>query len=257
MALRKPVAATEETAVAAETPAAVETPAVETAAATPQAAPESPKQEADKPAPAPAVRKSSAPAAAGQTPSFFRVNEVTQQVIDEAVSGDFPQLVATSGTFKISGEKTDVGNEISFYAMGVKRKWVCAPNEQGDEAKEFFSAAYDGDLAKDGKTIDELVEDALAAGFLRAKKAEYLDVFVEIVDHSNKKFVDLRGETMVLQLSFMSMKEWKSFANGLRIKFSWGDVDLGDQGSPLLKANSVATANKAGNDYSKFVFSLA
>lgn len=255
MALRKPVAATEETSAAVET-SAVETPQTATEApkqeAATQAAPEIPKQES-----APAVRKPSVPAVAGQPPSFFKVNEVTQQVIDEAQSGDFPTLVATSGTFKISGEKTDVGSEITFFAMGAKRKWVSAPNEQGDEAKEFFTAAYDGDMGKDGKSIDEWVEDALAAGFSKAKKAEYLDIFVEIVDHSNKKFVDLRGETMVLQLSFMSMKEWKSFANGLRIKFSWGDVDLGDQGSPLLKANSVATANKAGNDYSKFVFSLA
>ena len=256
MALRKPVTNDTEAAVetAPETVAAV---AVEAAPQTEPAVEEAKAQAAAKveepKAAVPAVRKSTEVGAVA--PSFFKTNPITEQVVAEAMSGDFPTIVATSGTFKISGEKIDIGKSFTFQALGAKRKFVCAPNDPSDSAKEFFAAAYEGDMAKDGLSIDQWVEDAQAAGFSKAKKAEYLDIFVEILDHEDKKRKDLVGEVMVLQLSFMSMKEWKSFANALRIKYSWGDMQM--EGSPVIRATAEATSNKAGNDYTKFLFSLA
>lgn len=254
MALRKPETAAVPESAASET---VEAEVVETAQAAPETAQAAPAAD-PKPAPAPAVRKPAAVAVQGDAPSFFKINEVTAEVIADASSGDFPTIVATSGTFKISGEKIDIGSEITFYVCAVKRKFMCSPNDPSDSSKEFFSAAYEGELGKDGKTIDEWVEDAQAAGFSNAKKTEALDVFVEMVSHSNTKVVDLgkTHEIVALQLPFMSLKNWKSFANGLRIKYSWGDVDMGG-GPPLIKANADATSNKAGKDYTRYLFSLA
>jgi len=234
-------------ATAAATAAATETEVQETEVATPV---EAPKTEA----PGKAVAKKAQTAVAVATEqSFLLTNPVIQEIVANAKSGETPTLVATSGTFKISGDKTDVGNIIDFYVLGTRRKFTCSPNDKAEDAKQYFAAAYDNDLTSEGQTIDECVEDAIAAGYTGAKKAEYIDVFVKVVANSKGDKIDLAGELMCLQLSFMSQKNWHSFANKLKMSASFGELDL-SQGPPVVRATAFATNNRAGNDYTVFQF---
>jgi len=190
------------------------------------------------------------------TPSFFKTSEIAAQVVANASSGDLPTITATGGTFKISGDKTNIGAEIKFQAIGYRTKWVCSPNSQVEESKQYYAAVYDDDITIDGKTIDQCVADARAAGYDDAKKSEYLDLFVQITDHQKKDQIDVCGEIMVLQLSFMSMKAWNSFSSGLAIKYGWNEIELAS-GPPVIKAIAEPASNKGGKDYTKFKFSLA
>jgi len=223
---------------------------VETEVATPV---EAPKTEA----PGKAVAKKPTTAVAVSTEqSFLLTNPVIQEIVANAKSGETPTLVATSGTFKISGDKTDVGNIIDFYVLGTRRKFTCSPNDKAEDAKQYFAAAYDDDLTSEGQTIDECVEDAIAAGYTDAKKAEYIDVFVKVVANSKGDKIDLAGELMCLQLSFMSQKNWSSFANKLKMDASFGELDL-SAGPPVVRATAFATSNRAGQDYTTWTFQVA
>lgn len=211
-----------------------------------------------KPAETKAVaNKKAAPApVAANKISFFKSNEIVESMIAEAAPRDYTTIVATGGTFKISGDKTDIGQSISFYVMGSKKKLSCSTGDNSEESKQFFAAAYEGDDAHDGRSIDEWVQDAKDNGYDKARKSEYLDLFVEMIDHSKTNAIDLRGEPIVvLQLSFMSTKRWKQFADGLRLKCSWGqEVPWGD-GSPVIRATAKPATSK-GNDYTEFEFKL-
>ena len=204
-----------------------------------------------------AQKKSAAAPAAASKVSFFKTNEIIEDMIANAMPRDYITVVATGGTFKISGDKSDLGNIIEFRVMGTRKKYSCSTGDSGEEAKQFFAAAYDDEPAHDGRSIDEWVQEAKDNGYDKAKKAEYLDLFVEIVNHSSTKAVDLCGEPIaVLQCSFMSTKRWKQFADGLKLKCSWGQEVPWGEGSPLIRA--VATpANSKGRDYTEYAFSLA
>lgn len=202
-------------------------------------------------------KKSAAAPAVANKVSFFKTNEIIEDMIANAMPRDYTTIVATGGTFKISGDKSDLGSIIEFRVMGTRKKYSCSTGDSGEEAKQFFAAAYDDEPAHDGRSIEEWVQDAKDNGYDKAKKAEYLDLFVEIADHSSTKVVDLCGEPIaVLQLSFMSTKRWKQFADGLKLKCSWGQEVPWGEGTPLIRA--VATpANSKGRDYTEYAFSLA
>jgi len=200
-----------------------------------------------------AVKAPSAPAAKGG--SFWFNNEAVQEVVASATYGDFPQVIAAQGTFSTSGSSgEEVGKTIIFKPILKKTKWVCAPGSNDDEAKEYFAAAYEGELTADGKTIDECVEDAKAAGYDKAAKKEYADLFAYVVSHESGSA--LENETVILQLSPMSRISWGKFSKKLEMKAAFGQLIVNEDGLSV-KAVAKATKNKGGQAYTYYEFELA
>ena len=196
---------------------------------------------------------SQAPVAKGG--SFWFNNEAVQEVVSTATYGEFPQVIAAQGTFSTSGSSgEEVGKVLIFKPILKKAKWICAPGSNDPEAKEYFAAAYEGELTPEGKTIDECVEDAKAAGYDKAAKKEYADLFAYIVEHEKgDAFTD---ETVILQLSPMSRIEWGKFSKKLELRAAYGTLAVPEDGLSI-KAIATAGKNKANQSYTYYKFELA
>ena len=200
-----------------------------------------------------AVKKETAVGAPSQQASFWYTNPDVQELVDEAQYGDFPSVVATSGTFKTSQDKLDVGNIIEFRAIQAKHKLVCSTNSQDDEAKEYFAAAYVGETTLDGRTIEQCVEDAKAAGYDRADVKEYIDLFGYVEANSSDKN-DIAGEFVILQLSPMSVIQWSKFSKRLRMEAAFGKLTVTEP--PIIRATATLATNAQKKDFTHYSFSL-
>ena len=183
---------------------------------------------------------------------FWYNNADVMEVVDTAQYGDFPQIIAAQGVFCEAGSSgVELGKEILFRPIMAKTKWVCAPGSNDEEAKEYFAAAYEGEVTMDGKTIDECVEDAKAAGYDKASKKEYKDLYAYVISH--EKGDDFEDEVVVMQLSPMSRIEWNKFSKKLEIRAAFGKLSLDDDGL-IIKAVAKAAQNKANQKYTHFQF---
>ena len=140
-----------------------------------QVAPETQAQA--KPEDKAVAMKAAAGAPAGFDPKkFWYSNPGIEALMADIQYGDFPSIASSQGSFKMGSEKADVGNIIEFKAIIAKSKLVCSPNSQDDESKEYFAAVYEGDTTMDGRSIEECLEDAKAAGYERADIKKYIDL---------------------------------------------------------------------------------
>ena len=199
------------------------------------------------------VKKETAVGAPGQQPSFWYTNPDVQELVDEAQYGDFPSIVATQGSFQTSQDKVDVGNIIEFKAIQAKHKLVCSPNSNDDEAKEYFAAAYVGETVLDGRTIEQCVEDAKAAGYDKADVKEYVDLFAMVEANSSDKN-DISGEFVILQLSPMSVVQWNKFSKRLRMQAAFKKLEVTEP--PTIRATATVATNANKKQYSHFSFAL-
>ncbi len=200
-----------------------------------------------------AVKKEAGPVASGSS-GFWFSNPMVQQVVETASFGDFPQIIASQGAFSESGSSgKELGKYIMFRPIQAKVKKVCSPNSNDDEAKEYFAAAYVGEPAMDGRSIEECLEDAKAAGYEKASLKDYVDLFayVESCETNSEDFAD---EVVILQLSPMSKIEWQKFSKKLEIKAAFGQLEGREF---VVKAIAKATKNKANQSFSHYTFELA
>ena len=200
-----------------------------------------------------AVKKETAVGAPSQQASFWYSNPDVQELVDSAQYGDFPSIVASQGSFQTAQDKLDVGNIIEFRAIQAKHKLVCSPNSQDDEAKEYFAAAYVGETTLDGRTIEQCVEDAKAAGYDKADVKEYVDLYGYVETNSSDKN-DISGEFVVLQLSPMSVIQWNKFSKRLRMEAAFGKLTVTEP--PIIRATATVATNAQKKTYSHYSFSL-
>ena len=201
-----------------------------------------------------AVKPSAAAPAPSKVGSFWYTNDAVQEILDDVRYGDFPSIIASQGSFKIAADKTNVGEIIEFRAVQAKKKKICSPNSQDDEARDFFAAAYEGELTMDGRTIEQCVLDAKAAGYDRADIKDYVDLFGLVTANSSDK-VDLAGEFVMLQLAPMSVLEWNKFSKRLQMDAAFGKLQI--TGAPIVRATATAAFNAQKKEYTKFTFELA
>ena len=199
-----------------------------------------------------AVKKEAGPVASGSS-GFWFSNPMVQQVVETASFGDFPQIIASQGAFSEGGSSgKELGKYIMFRPIQAKVKKVCSPNSNDDEAKEYFAAAYVGEPTMDGRSIEECLEDAKAAGYEKASLKDYVDLFayVESCETNSEDFAD---EVVILQLSPMSKIEWQKFSKKLEIKAAFGQLEGREF---VVKAIAKATKNKANQSFSHYTFEL-
>lgn len=197
-------------------------------------------------------QQASAPAAASK--GFWFTNPDVQEVVETAGYGDFPQIIASQGTFQEAGANgADLGKWLAFKPIQAKVKLVCSPNSNDEEAKEYFAAAYEGETTMGGKTIEECVEDAKAAGYEKADIKEYIDLFAYVVSHESGDA--LNDEVVVLQLAPMSKIEWRKFSKKLEMKAAFKKLEI--QEDFVVKAVAKSTKNKANQSYTHYTFELA
>lgn len=185
---------------------------------------------------------------------FWFTNPVVQSVVDSASYGDFPQLVATGGCLQEAGaDGRSLGKWVAFKPIQAKIKSICSPNSNDDEAKEYFAAAYEGELTMDGRTIEDCVDEAKAAGYEKADIKKYIDLFAYVVSQEEGEF--LIDEVVVMQLSPMSVIEWRKFSKKLEMQAAFGKLAL--DGECVVKAVAANAKNKAGKGYTKYTFEMA
>ena len=231
---------------AAETTAQVTEPVVETAADVKEPAADTATDTKEV-----ATRTSTSMSAAPN--GIWYTNDVIQEVVNTAQYGDFPQIIAAQGelTENGTGGKT-AGKWIAFRPIQAKVKKVCAPGSQGDEAKEYFAACYEGETTMDGRTIEECLEDAKGAGYDKASIKEYIDLYALVVgQEANDHLVD---EVVVMQLSPMSKIEWRKFSKKLEMQAAFGKLQVGEDFT--IKAVAKSAKNKSNQNYSHYTFEL-
>lgn len=200
-----------------------------------------------------AVKKEAGPVASGAS-GFWFSNPMVQEVVETATFGDFPQIISTQGAFQEGGSSgKELGKYIMFRPIQAKIKKVCSPNSNSDEAKEYFAAAYVGEPTMDGRSIEECLEDAKAAGYEKATIKDYVDLFAYVVscETNSEEFAD---EVVILQLSPMSKIEWQKFSKKLEVKAAFGQLEGKEF---VVKAIAKATKNKANQSYTHYAFELA
>lgn len=203
-----------------------------------------------------AVKKEAGPVASGAS-GFWFSNPMVQQVVETASFGDFPQIIASQGAFSEGGSSgKELGKYIMFRPIQAKVKKVCSPNSQDEGAKEFFAAAYVGELTMDGRTIEECLEaakDPELGGYANASIKDYIDLFAYVVScETNSE--DFADEVVILQLSPMSKIEWQKFSKKLEMKAAFGKLEDKEF---VIKAIAKATKNKANQSFSHYTFELA
>jgi hypothetical protein len=186
---------------------------------------------------------------AGSKGSFYMNTPEMLQVVQEAQYGTFASLIASNGTILIADDKTDIGKTVDFVVIAEKQKEVCSPGSNEPEAKEFFAAAYMGELTMDGRSIDECVQDAKDAGYTKADKKIYTDVFIMVQSAGV-----LEGEVVMLQCAPMSLRTWNSFKAQLMMKAALGSAAT--DGPPVIRATAVGATNANKQSYTTYRFSL-
>ena len=200
-----------------------------------------------------AVKKEAGPVASGSS-GFWFSNPMVQQVVETASFGDFPQIIASQGAFSEGGSSgKELGKYIMFRPIQAKVKKVCSPNSNDDEAKEYFAAAYVGEPTMDGRSIEECLEDAKAAGYEKAAIKDYVDLFAYVVSCETNSS-DFADEVVILQLSPMSKIEWQKFSKKLEMKAAFNKLEDKEF---VIKAVAKATKNKANQSFSHYTFELA
>lgn len=201
-----------------------------------------------------AVKKEAGPVASSSG-GFWFSNEAVQEVVSTATYGDFPQVIASQGSFQEGGAAgKDLGKWIMFRPIQAKVKKVCSPGSNDDEAKEYFAAAYVGESTMDGRSIEECLEDAKAAGYEKATIKDYIDLYayIESTDSNSDEFA---GEVAVLQLSPMSRIAWQKFSKKLQMRAAFGKLDANVD--LVIKAIAKPAKNKSGQQFTHFDFELA
>jgi len=200
--------------------------------------------------------KQEAGAVTSPTTGIWFTNPMVQQVVDSANYGDFVSITASQGSFQESGSGgRELGKWIAFRPIQAKIKMVCSPNSQDEESKQYFAAVYEGEVTMDGRTIEECVQDAKAAGYDKADVKKYIDLFAYVVGHDvgDNCLVD---EVVMLQLSPMSVISWSKFAKKLEMRAAYGNLEVPAAGF-VVKAKATADKNKAGKQYTKYEFEAA
>lgn len=192
------------------------------------------------------------------TGSFWMATAAILGIVDEADTQSYDRLVGSNGQLKLYSTNKPIGTWVKFRAIAEKRKRSVSPNgAPGDtEAKNFFAAAYDNQLSSRGNDIEEDLEIAKAAGYDKAKIAEYIDLFV-LIEETEKDDADLVGEIVVIQLAQVAKGTWISFKSGLLMKNELGMLKFDDGKPPLIEAVAKSDTNKAKQDYTTIKFKLA
>lgn len=189
--------------------------------------------------------------------SVFINNPNFLEAVAGAEYGTFASVTASNGTHKAGND--DLGKVIKFQAILAKEVMKIVPGSNDEEAKEYFQVSADGETVPDGRTLDEALEDAIEAGYLKAAKKKYIDVICLIVDSENEYFI---GETMTLQLSPTSQFSWKPLEGKCKMKAAMGKLKAepvagnADLGSAVVFTSTATPDTFNKNDFTKFVFSM-
>lgn len=187
--------------------------------------------------------------------SFFLADPEILEITQDAGYGTFTTVVVAPGTFKIAQSTTNLGALIEFQPISERWSTKCSPNSQDEESKQYFASAYDGETCDDGRSIEEALADAKAAGYIKATLNRYIDLHVFVTGCPTKP--EFAGEIFTLQLSPSSAKAWNSFKKSLQMKLKLGAVKF-EGGSPVIQAMpEAATTTKGNKDYTRYKFALA
>lgn len=203
-----------------------------------------------------AVATRAATAVSARPSGVFISNEMMVETAAEAGYGDFTSVTANNGTH-MTTTKDDLGKIIQFQAIFAKDVKKVIPGTKDEESKEFFQVSEDGEFVGDGRTLQEALDDAIDAGYNRAKIKDYIDVVCLITKSDNDDFI---GEVVTLQLAPTSCFSWRPLASKCKMKAAMGKLKshpVGDTGDSAVLFQSEATPDSwEGNDYTKMIFTI-
>jgi len=202
------------------------------------------------------VKESSSPALLSEH-SVFIANPMFIEAVQNASYGTFPSVTANNGTH-MAGEN-DLGKVLKFQAIISNNVVKVIPGSNDEEAKEFFAVSADGEFVKDGRSVQEAVQDAKDAGYEKASAKDYVDVICIITECDNPDFVN---ETVTLQLAPTSIYTWRQLEGRCKMQAALKKLVsspvMGDEGLGMAVVfTSTATPTSwKGNSFTKFVFSI-
>ncbi len=203
------------------------------------------------------VKESTSTPALLSAHSVFIANSMFIEAVQDASYGTFPSVTANNGTHQ-SGEH-DLGKVIKFQAIISNNVVKVIPGSNDEEAKEFFAVSADGEFVKDGRSVQEAVQDAKDAGYEKASAKDYVDVICIITECDNPDFVN---ETVTLQLAPTSIYTWRQLEGRCKMQAAlkklvsspvMGDKDLG---MAVVFTSTATPTSWKGNSFTKFVFSI-
>ncbi len=191
--------------------------------------------------------------------SVFITNPDFLDAVADATYGTFKSVVASNGTHMISGSDIDLGKILKFQAIVAKDVWKVTPGSSDEESKDYFKVSNDGEVTNDGQDINEALQDALDAGYSKAKISKYVDVICLIVECGNDDFI---GETITLQLAPSSQFTWGPLAGKCKMAKAMGRLKsqpiAGDPelGSAVIFVSTATPTSWKGNSFTKLEFAL-
>ena len=194
-----------------------------------------------------------------ETEAVFIMIPALQELAAAANYGDFPSIVASSGShmMKTAAGKVSLGEVIEFQAIYAKTVWKVSPGDTSDAAKDFFKVSYDGEVCEDGTPIQDALADAEGAGY-NAKIVEGVDVVIFI--QKCEKDPAQVGELRTLQLSPSSRRNWTPLAANVGAKAELGMlkavpiVASRDEKAVMFRSDAVISTGE--HDYTYFDFEL-
>ncbi len=218
---------------------------------------EAPAAEVETPKAEVVVRNEAPAPALMSEHSVFITNPLFIDAVQDAAYGTFPSITANNGTH-MAGDR-DLGKILKFQAIVSNNIVKVIPGSNDEEAKEYFAVSADGEFVKDGRSVQEAIQDAKDAGYEKATSKDYIDVICMITECDDDDFV---GETVTLQLAPTSIYTWRQLEGRCKMQAAlkklvsspvMGDESLGM--AVVFTSTATATSWK-GNSFTKFVFSI-
>lgn len=155
----------------------------------------------------------------------------------------FPQVQVTQGQFLSRDDQKSLGTMVSLELVSWQNQWQLSTGDIDDPAsKDFLRYSRDGITAENGDNMKEILDQAKAAGFEKAK----IDPRVVIVGNliSSEKSSPLEGKFVQLDLSKSSMAHFKRHQMDTAYAIQKGKVA---EGANLAIVTLTAVAKKVGN----------
>lgn len=175
---------------------------------------------------------------------IFIDNPQLQEVAEEAEFGDLPKIVPTQGILKDQDSKEKLGEYVDFQPVYAKTRWCVSPGSNDEESKEYFVVDYDSP-----DNLQDALKEAQSAGYNKAAIKRYLEVYGLIVNCEKES--DFVGELVQFQLAPSSVRQWKKFANKLKVQAALGKL----KGNIIIRARAIPDSWD-GNDFTRFGFEL-
>ena len=176
----------------------------------------------------------------------------------EEFGTNLKRIVPASGSIKVAKDNTILGKYIDVQLLSSSERYMIAPvSESNDkEAAKYCRASYDGKTipARDGgdpQEIDEYI--ASVDAYPEFSKKKYLDLFVLIIQPSDKDMKELAVDLGMVQISVSptAIGSYTVFAKQGKLSVLRGVMKAETQNCFRVTA---ATKAKGNNDWTVFEF---